>query len=287
MPAPRSAPGQGIGSISTVDAWLQNQNRQAPTIPGKPSACERLPSGWQRCVWAIQDIPTDEQPVRSTEPSRRQGIGSVNRPVLTLPAQEAAAEVHSTSGARSAVTPASSINCAPQPLVRLPGVRASLPLLNALAAESYAQVRAEIVFRTGRDLLAVLSDALRDAGYTTNKAGVSQTSWHKTGRAIDLDQSAAWTRIAEGRYFRLLYQGVDITTIFEAHGWQRIPIHPTGVLEWWHYEWHPDGISWESAMLQVWPIAKLQSAFPQINWLAMGCTGGSGTGAGRPTPTSV
>jgi hypothetical protein len=75
--------------------------------------------------------------------------------------------------------------------------------------------------------------------------------------------------------FRLYLKGVDITAIFAAHGWNRIPIQGSNP-EWWHYEYHPDGISWTSAMLQVWPTATLQAAFPDINWAAIGCTGGAG-----------
>jgi hypothetical protein len=43
-------------------------------------------------------------------------------------------------------------DCSPQALVRLPGVRAPDPRLNALAAASFAQVRQEIIarFTTGQ-----------------------------------------------------------------------------------------------------------------------------------------
>lgn len=57
--------------------------------------------------------------------------------------------------------PPSGLNCSPQALVRLPGVRAPNPQLNALAAASFAQVRQEIIARTGEDVLATLADVLR------------------------------------------------------------------------------------------------------------------------------
>src|SRR6185436_2143942 len=41
-------------------------------------------------------------------------------------------------------------------------------------------------------------------------------------------------------------------------------------------QWHPDGIAWTSAMLQVWPLSVLQAAFPDIDWVHLGCTGGGG-----------
>jgi murein DD-endopeptidase MepM/ murein hydrolase activator NlpD len=173
----------------------------------------------------------------------------------------------------------SGLDCAPQALVRLPDVAAPNPRLIAPAAVSFAAVRAEILERTGIDPLATLADALRAPGYTTSKAGVLQTSWHKAGRAIDLNQGGPFVRVAEGRMFRLYVGNVDITAIFEAHGWQRIPVQGD-TAEWWHYEWHPDGIAWTSAMRQVWELATLQAAFPEIAWTAIGCASGANSPGG-------
>jgi len=155
-------------------------------------------------------------------------------------------------------------DCAPLQLVRLPNVAAPNPKLVEPAAASFAAVRAEIQERTGLDALAVLADVLRQPSFTTSKPGVLQTSWHKAGRAMDLNQSGPFVRVAEGRMFQLYVNNVDITAIFEAHGWQRIPVQGD-TLEWWHYEWHPDGIAWTSAMRQIWDLPTLQSAFPDIN----------------------
>jgi murein DD-endopeptidase MepM/ murein hydrolase activator NlpD len=168
-------------------------------------------------------------------------------------------------------------DCAPQPLVRLSNVTAPQPKLLAPAAASFDAVRQEIRERTRIDALSVLGDVLRAPSFSTNKPGVLQTSWHKAGRAIDLNQGGPFVRVAEGSRFRLFVGNVDITAVFEAHGWNRIPIQG-GTLEWWHYEWHPDGIAWTSAMLQVWDLPTLQAAFPQIDWAAIGCTGGSNSG---------
>lgn len=170
--------------------------------------------------------------------------------------------------------PPGGLNCSPQALVRLPGVRAPNPQLNALAAASFAQVRQEIIARTGEDVLATLADVLRAPNFTTNKPGVASRSWHKAGRAIDLNLGGPFTLQRDGAYFRVFVGSVDITAIFEAHGWNRIP--PQGsTLEWWHYEYHPDGISWQSAMAQVWPTSVLIQAFPEINWAAVGCATGT------------
>src|SRR5581483_7046228 len=74
-------------------------------------------------------------------------------------------------------------DCAPEALVRLPNVDAPNPRLIAPAAASFAAVRDEIAERTGVDALAILADVLRAPSFTTSKAGVLQTSWHKAGRA--------------------------------------------------------------------------------------------------------
>jgi len=173
-------------------------------------------------------------------------------------------------------------DCAAQPLVQLPNVTAPTPRLIAPAAASFAAVRAEILERTGVDALAVLSDVLRQPSFTTSKPGVLQASWHKAGRAVDLNQGGPFVRVAEGNRFRLYVYNVDITTIFESHGWQRIPVQGD-TSEWWHYEWHPDGIAWTSAMRQAWDLATLQVAFPEIAWSTIGCASGSTSTGGDQT----
>ncbi len=165
-------------------------------------------------------------------------------------------------------------DCTPQALVRLPGIRAPDPRLNALAAASFAQVRQEIVTQTGQDVLATLADVLRAPGFRSDRPGVADRSWHKAGRAIDLNLGGPFTLQRDGSMFRVFVGTVDITAIFEANGWQRIPVQGS-VLEWWHYEYHPDGIAWQSAMAQVWPTAVLAAAYPEIDWVAVGCTTGS------------
>jgi murein DD-endopeptidase MepM/ murein hydrolase activator NlpD len=172
-------------------------------------------------------------------------------------------------------------DCAPQPLVQLLNVTAPQPRLVAPAAASFVEVRQEIVDRTGVDALAVLGDVLRAPSFTTSKPGVLQASWHKAGRAVDLNQGGPFVRVPEGNMFRLYVKNVDITAIFEAHGWRRIPVQGD-TLEWWHYEYRSDGIAWTSAMLQVWDLPTLQAAFPEIAWETIGCSGGSN---GNTDPT--
>jgi hypothetical protein len=184
--------------------------------------------------------------------------------------------IPASAGSHAQAMPAQqgSPDCAPQALVRLPGVQAPDPRLNALAAASFAQVRQAIIASTGQDVLATLADALRVPGFHSNRPGVANRSWHKAGRAIDLNLSGPFTLQRDGSLFRIFVGTVDITAIFAANGWSRIPPQD-GVLEWWHYEYHPDSISWPSAMAQVWPTAVLAAVFPEIDWVAVGCTTGS------------
>ncbi|MEN9937286.1 MAG: hypothetical protein RLZZ387_3865 [Chloroflexota bacterium] len=170
------------------------------------------------------------------------------------------------------------LSCASQALVQLPGAvnasgRTDNVRLIAPAAAAFQEARMEIAAQTGRDPLARLADALRAPEFRSDKPGVARMSWHMTGRAIDLDTGTPWRRVREGRSWRLYLGGADITAVFERHGFTRIPDRDDST-EWWHYEYRADGIAWASAMLQVWPVARLQQAFPEIAWTSVGCQGG-------------
>lgn len=173
----------------------------------------------------------------------------------------------------------SPLACRPQAFVQLPGVinaagETTNMALAEDAARSFATVRAEIITATGQDPLARLADALRAPEFRSNKPGVALMSWHMTGRAIDLDTGFPWRRVRDGRMWRLYVNLTDVTALFERHGWNRIPDRADSH-EWWHYEYHPNGISWASAMREVWPLQRLWTAFPQINWNSVGCTSAS------------
>jgi hypothetical protein len=150
--------------------------------------------------------------------------------------------------------------------------------LHPAAAASFEQLRQRIRAATGDDALAVLGDVLRSPGYATDKPGVAFRSWHKAGRAIDLNIGGPWRVVPEGSRFRLFHRasGVDITAIFEAAGWQRIPAQG-GTAEWWHYEYHA-GVAWEGAMRQVWPLPVLQRELPGIPWGSVPCAGSDDPG---------
>jgi hypothetical protein len=218
-----------------------------------------------------------------SEPELRQSLQLQVVQDTPTPAPPSATPTLSSASMTPEGSPGSATpDCASQALVQRPNVIAPNPRLIAPAAASFAAVRAEILERTGVDALAVLGDVLRQPSFTTSKPGVLQASWHKAGRAVDLNQGGPFVRVAQGNRFRLFVNNVDITTIFESHGWQRIPMQGD-TAEWWHYEWHPDGIAWTSAMRQVWDLPTLQAAFPEIAWSTIGCASGSNSAGGDPT----
>lgn len=156
------------------------------------------------------------------------------------------------------------------------------------AAEAYAKARTEIKEKTGEDVLGTVADMLRlYSAAPTNNNSIDK-SWHKTGRAVDLNlgsgmgkvcsknEPCVTGRVADGIMWRLYYNGVDITAIMEKYGWTRIPdqcrFNPGKLCtEWWHYEYKSGNISWEQAMLQVWTKEELKSHFKDVNWDSISC----------------
>ncbi len=78
--------------------------------------------------------------------------------------------------------------------------------LNAEAAKSFRTAVENAKANTGVDISKDPGDTVRDLSSSTNKAGASNYSWHKTGRAIDLNQSQKWLIQEENKgsetYFR-------------------------------------------------------------------------------------
>jgi len=157
--------------------------------------------------------------------------------------------------------------------------------MNPDAASSLTKVKEEVIRRTGRDIFNSLGEILRNPNFVSDNPGVAYKSWHKAGRAIDFNQNlknATNFKVEpEGNKFRIIMQGynnenVDLTEIMERNGWFRIPANE-GVEEWWHYQYHPDNISWENAMFQFWPLPTLLSAFQDVDWVSVSqnCTTGN------------
>lgn len=162
---------------------------------------------------------------------------------------------------------------------------APMPLMHPNAADKFNQLRQIVFIGSGVDFLAVCGDVCRAANFVSQKDGVANRSWHKTGRAFDYDQnSKALVIVKELRngkqYFRtylkcakqdgslgtklsvLDFRGFtvtaylfDFTEAAENLGFKRIPawngwqIH-SNRREFWHYQ-YDEGLTWDAAMLQL------------------------------------
>lgn len=168
-------------------------------------------------------------------------------------------------------------------LVRIDTI-APTPLMVETAATAFGKLRKAVFDGSGVDFLMRCGDVSRPAGFRSTKDGVVNRSWHKTGRAFDYDQtSKAIVVVSEPgkdgkQYFRTYircadqsgkqgkrervrdYRGFtvdaflfDFTAAAERlqfrripawHGWQR----RYNRREFWHYQFNPEGLSWDAAM---------------------------------------
>jgi murein L,D-transpeptidase YcbB/YkuD len=77
----------------------------------------------------------------------------------------------------------------PRNAEKVDGVNAPMPWLRrGKPYESFVALREEIMRLTGHDFLAVCGDMMRSPNFHSNKPGVAERSWHKTGRAFDYNQ---------------------------------------------------------------------------------------------------
>lgn len=262
----RSAPSESYGSVVLrVVVRLDAQASTTGVRHVQIEATHASATGRGSATFALR--PRATPTLAPYPPPRPSPSGSGN----DLPDEIVVIEIRPTPVASP---PGNRVDCAPQQLVPLPGVvnpsggTGNMKLAQR-AALSFQRVRNEIIERTRKDPLERLADALRSPEFRSSKPGVARYSWHMTGRAIDVDLGYPWRRVREGSKWRLYVDHVDVTEIFERHGWRRIPDRRDSP-EWWHYEF-TEGLSWRAAMRQVWPLARLQSAFPEIAWNTVGC----------------
>jgi hypothetical protein len=84
--------------------------------------------------------------------------------------------------------------------------------LNDAVAKSYRDFVAEVKTLTGKDLALNFGDTVRELAAPTSKVGADTVSWHKTGRAVDIDQTI------EGWVIRENPKGKDMYfTIYLKH----------------------------------------------------------------------
>jgi hypothetical protein len=133
--------------------------------------------------------------------------------------------------------------------------------LSDAVVKDFKAAAADVKKATGQSIDTEMGDTTRPLASTTNKSGASNWSWHKTGRAFDINQNLKWIIVKDPKgkqtFFRLylaakgdgggqptvqfkrngtpeLYLNqegnnaykkkfVDVTAILEGHGWSRIP----------------------------------------------------------------
>lgn len=162
---------------------------------------------------------------------------------------------------------------------------APTPLMHERVAAAFEKLRDFVFAGSGVDFLAKCGDVSRPAGFVSSKDGVANRSWHKTGRALDYDQTSKALVIAPEprngkQYFRTFlicakqdgslgvkqtvrdYRGgsysgylFDFTRAAESFEFARIPAwngwqNHYNRREFWHYEMR-DGLTWDAAMLQL------------------------------------
>lgn len=160
-----------------------------------------------------------------------------------------------------------------------------MALMHKDLAPRFNKLRKDVYAASGVDFLAKCGDVLRPPGFKSAKDGVANRSWHKTGRAVDIDQTSPALVIQSDviggkQYFRTFLRCqpqdgskgrrlvirdmrgytvsaflVDFTAMAEAAGFTRIPAWKGwqsnyNRREWWHYQ-DTDGLTWDAAMLQL------------------------------------
>jgi peptidoglycan hydrolase-like protein with peptidoglycan-binding domain len=159
----------------------------------------------------------------------------------------------------------------PSPKVTLIPTVAPMPFLRHGPADAFMKLKQACIDNAGIDFLAVCGDVMRSKDFSSNKPGVAQKSFHKTGSAFDYDQASRYLIVVsepiEGKqYFRTYLKcskqdgtmGTkrvlkdirgykthtycwDFTRAAEILGWRRIPAW-TGwqnsytKKEFWHYQ---------------------------------------------------
>jgi hypothetical protein len=162
---------------------------------------------------------------------------------------------------------------------------APTPIMHRTAAAAFGKLREIVRVSAGVDFLARCGDIFRPAGFTSDKDGVANRSWHKTGRAFDYDQSSKALVLTseqiDGRQFfrthlicgnqtgRLGFKKrlhdfrghvvdqyvFDFTAAAKIQGFERIPAwngwkDHYNRMEFWHYQL-TNGLTWAAAMAQI------------------------------------
>jgi hypothetical protein len=222
---------------------------------------ERADKNWQVKITALPTFSGAKATAPSASPSGA-APGKVTSPAPSGAKAPTAAPPAKTPSPAAKTVPKSS-----GPPHKLVVVNTSDPdkkKLSDAVAQSYRDFVAEVKGLTGEDLALKFGDTVRALKSSTSKVGADTVSWHKTGRAVDINQGLKWviredpqgktmyfriylvhkdkkaaakapetTTFAKGTKFHHNPYGnnaykwtfVDVTAIAAKHGWSPIPAH--------------------------------------------------------------
>jgi hypothetical protein len=132
--------------------------------------------------------------------------------------------------------------------------------LNDAVAKSYRDFVAEVKTLTGKDLALNFGDTVRKLATPTSKVGADTVSWHKTGRAVDIDQTIKGWVIREDpkgkdMYFTIYLKHATPTTKAKA---PIIVNFPTGTK--FNYFYYP--VNPKDAYVNITEVAKKHGWLP-------------------------
>lgn len=190
------------------------------------------------------------------------GTTTTTAPAATAP-PAAATTTTTTTKAPAAPTP-------PHKLVLISSADPDKHKLSDAVVASFRSFVADVKALTDVDLGASFGDTIRALENPTTKVGADSFSWHKTGRAVDLDQSRRWVIVEETASgetrFRLHLRHKDLTSAAGAG----IVTFPTGT---------KFTSSFWSTVDPTWPFVDVTAIAAKHDWVRIPAqTGWSTTG---------
>ncbi len=142
------------------------------------------------------------------------------RSVAGKPAKPAPAKPAPAKPAPAKPAPAKPGAAPPNKLVKITKTSGSMHKLNDAVLQSFRDFAKDVKTLTGVAIDSSFGDVLRHLGKPVTKKHADHFSWHKTGRAVDLDQGLSWRIRKEpsgsDMYFRLYLRHKNYKTAAAA-----------------------------------------------------------------------
>jgi len=166
----------------------------------------------------------------------------------------------STAKPKSAKTVTTKAGTPPHKLVVINSKDPDKKEINEAVAKSYRDFVAEVKSLTGKDLALNFGDTVRGLAEPTSKPGAETISWHKTGRAVDIDQTLKGWVIMENPKGKAMY-----FTLYLKHATPATKAKPPIIVNFpsttkFHYYYYP--VKSKDAYVNVTEIAKKHGWMP-------------------------